>query len=156
MNTDEILDYAIEMRDLAQETDYTMFDWRTPLRTFVQSGVFTTPQGARILGVSKQYAQRYIKSIEGPTNTGKRTRGGVAGNLDPADLDKIKLLRAMWSAREASVVDGKRRYRPISDTEVELIVELLNNGENGARVLSHLTTVPSQTLYRVRRDAAAR
>lgn len=154
MNTDEVLDYAIEMRDVAQETDYTLFDWRTPLRVLVQSGVFTTPQAARILRMSKQYAQRHIKSLEGPASADKRSRSGVAGHLDPADLDKIKLLRAMWSVREADMVDGRQRYRSISEAERELIEDIVNNEENGVRTLSHLTGVPVQTLYRVRREGA--
>lgn len=154
MNTDEVLDYAIEMRDVAQETDYSLFDWRTPLRVFVQSGVFTTPQAARILRVSKQYAQRYIKSLEGPANTERRSRGGVAGHLDPADLDKIKLLRALWTAREAARESGRKRYRMISDAERELIYELASSGENGVRTLSYITQVPVQTIYRVRREGA--
>lgn len=153
MNTDEILDYAIDMREQARKTDPRMFEWRTPLRTLVQSGVFTTPQAAAILRVSKQYAQRYMKEIEGPANTGKRTRGGVSGKLDPESLDRIKLLRALWTSREAETEPNKRgRAKPIGETERELIAAILSDGANGVRMISYLTTVPVQTLYRVRKE----
>src|SRR5690625_7991401 len=99
MNTDEILDYAIDMREQARKTDPRMFEWRAPLRTLVQSGVFTTPQAAAILRVSKQYAQRYMKEIAGPATTGKRTRGGVSGKMGPEGLHAIKLLRAQETSR---------------------------------------------------------
>lgn len=151
MNTDEALDYAIEMWDRVNNNDPIAYDWKGPLRTLVLSGVFTIPQAAQILRINAQYAQRYIKQVEGPARKDRRSRGGVSGNISPGSLDKIKLLRALWTEREGDADGG--RSRPVSDTERRLIADLVWDEGNGVRFLHHLTTVPVATLYRIRKEA---
>lgn len=115
------------------------FEWKQELRYLLDSGLFTVPQAAAIVGVNVAHARRVLAEVEGKLDRNVRTRYGVSGRFNPDSLPTIRTLRGQWYS-------STPRQRMDYATE-QAVLDLIDQG-NGVRVIEHLTTIPSAYIYR--------
>lgn len=138
-----VLSYAQEVYEELRFLPTDKFDRWVSAERIINSGVFTVPQTAKIVGMNPVYLQQLVRNRIGRADTSKRSRSGVSGNFNPESLLGIRVLRNQWYSR-------KDRARVDTDIKRQ-ILEILDAG-NGVALIEYLTEVPASILNRTRRE----